>query len=113
MGIMRRRRQEVEEFTRAADQFTEAARELSSSLHRFLEYQQERDLREYRQRGEEASHEGLPEEVAASIAVEAVRETRKAMASGREKEQRFPPPRPEEVEEWERRREDRRKREDR
>ena len=62
MGIMRRRRQEVEEFTRAADQFTEAARVLSSSLDRFLEYQQERDLREYRKRGEEAPHEGLPEE---------------------------------------------------
>lgn len=111
---MRRRRQEVEEFTRAADQFTEAAKELSSSLNRFLEYQQERDdLWEYGQRGEEPLHEGLPEEVAANIAVEAVRETRKAMASGREKEQRFPPPTPEEVEEWERRREERRHREDR
>lgn len=113
MGIMRRRRQEVEEFTRAADQFTEAAKELSSSLDRFVEYQQERDLREYRQRGEESSHEGLPEKVAANIALEAVRETRKAMASGREKEQRFPPPTPEEVEEWERRREERRQREGR
>lgn len=113
MGIMRRRRQEVEEFTRAAAQFTEAAKELSSSLDRFVEYQQERDLREYRLRDEEPPHEGLPEEVAAKVAVEAVRETRKMMASGREKEQRFPPPTPEEVEEWERRREDRRQRKDR
>lgn len=113
MGIMRRRRQEVEEFTRAADQFTEAAKELSYSLDRFVEYQQERDLREYRQRGEELRHQGLPEEVAANIALEEVRETRKVMASGREKEQRFPPPASEEVEEWERRREERRQREDR
>lgn len=113
MGIMRRRRQEVEEFTRAADQFTEAARELSSSLDRFLEYQQERDLWEYRQQGEEPAHEGLPEEVAVNIALEAVRETREAMTSGRENEHRLPPPAHEEVEKWERRREERRQREDR
>ena len=76
-------RNEAEEIRRAADQITEAVRELSSTLNRFVEYQEHRGGAEdfgwwtesgYRRRGELVlgfvGSGGLPEKEAMILALE-------------------------------------------
>jgi len=91
--------------TRAAREMTEAARELRRAVDRLAELHERPNrtpvLTEFLGSG------GLPEEEAARLAHETVHEVR-ADVSGEEK---LPPPTPEEIREWERRREERRQRE--
>jgi hypothetical protein len=116
-------RNQAEEMRRAADRFAEAARELSRSVDRLAEHEEAmaQVYRFWASLGE-ALHEeggtlrvrpvvpyrvGLPEKEAASLAVEAVREVRRDLWRGREPE--APEPSPEEIEEWELHREERRR----
>ena len=93
---------QTEEMTRAAKEVTEAVKELRATVERLAELQR---------------LGGLPEEEAVRLAQEGVREVRKEL--GRERElaspgleaERRPTPTPEEIREWERRREERRRRE--
>lgn len=94
---------QTEEMARAAGEITEAVRELRASVERLAELQR-------------LGVPGrLPEEEADRIATEAVREVRAEIAREREAgeagEKRLPPPAPEEIREWEREREERRRRE--
>lgn len=122
-------RKEAEEIIRAADRFADAAKALTSTLDRFLEYQREAEDRalEYQQQllqqlegrgGKDYSFAPLPqkvrlsEEEAVALALWEINEVRR-LGDPRRME-RLPPPTKNEVEEWERQREERRQsREDR
>lgn len=94
---------------RAAREITEAVRELTRAVDRLAELQRPKGstLTELLGSG------GLQEEEAARLAQEAVHEVRIEIAHEREAagEERLPSPSPEEIREWERRREERRQRE--
>jgi hypothetical protein len=93
---------QTEQMTRAAKEVTEAVKELRTTIERLAELQR---------------LGGLPEAEAVRLSQEGVREVRKEL--GRERElaspgleaERRPKPTLEEVREWERRREERRRRE--
>ncbi len=110
-------RRQAEEMSRAADRFADAARELAATMDRFMEYQQQLwrqyerqpmvwEPEEYRYRAK------LTEEEAVALALEEVHAVREETAQDAEQGERLPPPNPNEVKEWERRREERRQRED-
>ncbi len=91
---------QAEEMSRAAREITEAVGEFARAVDRFAELQRTG---------------GIPEEEAVRLAQEGVREVRKELEgelapSGLEEERR-PAPTPEAIREWERRREERRRRE--
>jgi hypothetical protein len=91
---------------RAAEEFAEAVREEAARFFdafvRVAEEQMRRNPEAFRPR-----RRWVPEKEAASLAVEAVREVRRDLWRGRESE--APEPSPEEIEEWELRREERRR----
>jgi hypothetical protein len=103
---------QAEEMIRAAREITEAVRELKRAVDRLA------DLYE-RPKGstlmELLGSGGLPEEEANALALEVVHRVREEMRREREAggadEERLPPPTPEEIREWERLREERRRRE--
>lgn len=113
-------RNQAEEIARSADRITEAVRELSYSVDRLGEHEATQGtifrevLEDAFQRALAARpnrpNAGLPEEAAAAVADEAVRRVRRELASGRA-ENLKPPPSPEEVEDWEARRQERKERE--
>lgn len=104
---------QTEEMTRAAKEMADAARELRRAVDRLAE------IHARPTRGsalaELLGSGGLPEEEAAALAVEATHhvrgEMRREREAGEANEKRLPPPTPEEVREWERHREERRRRE--
>lgn len=116
------KRDQAEEISRAADRFAESAQELTATLNRLLEFQENAwdRLRESGQRSEglyslivpddpKPPSSGLPEEEAVRVALMVTHEVREEMGRGIEPEERLPAPPPEEVR---KRREERRKRED-
>jgi hypothetical protein len=104
---------QTEEMTRAAKEMSEAARELRRAVDRLAEIQV------LSTRGsaldELLGSGGLPGEEAAALAAEATHRVREEIRREREAsetdEERLPPPTPEEIREWECRREERRRRE--
>lgn len=124
-------RKQVEEMSKAADRFAEAAKELSSTLDRFLSFQ-ERSMERFEeyQRSmvghEPRSHSypdreqsggallgflgagGLSEDEAGVLADDLVHSVRKQFSMTINQ----PTPGPEEIRDWERRREERRRLED-
>lgn len=124
------RRQE-EEIARAADRFADAAKELTATLNRFLEFQElswkrfeayqhslsepdrELSLRDYRQRWEQPGGVvlgflgagGLPEDEAGVLADDLVHRVRGEFLIAPNQ----PVPSPEEIRDWEHRREERRR----
>ncbi len=101
---------QTQEMTRAAREMAEAARELRRAVDRLAELHERPNrvsvLTELLGSG------GLPEEEAARLAREAVHEVRARISRERETgEEKLPLPTPEEIKEWERRREERRRRE--
>jgi hypothetical protein len=89
---------QTEEMTRAAKEITEAVKELRTAVERLAEIQRPG---------------GFPEDEAVRLAQEGVREVREELRRERLglKEERRPAPTPEEIREWERLREERRRRE--
>lgn len=92
---------QTEKMARAAGEITEAVKELKASVERLAELQRPGEF---------------PEDEAVRLAREGVREVREELRRERErlglKEERRPAPTPEEIREWERRREERHRRED-
>jgi len=118
---------QAEELRRSADQFTEAVRELSRSVDRLAEYESawvqfsrlwEVFEERVREQGETVRvvpfvpfRVGLPEKDAAALAVATVREVRQELWGDRDPDRPLqPPPSPENIDEWEYQREERRKR---
>ena len=108
---MSKRRNQAEELTRAANQITDAVKELTAVMGMFLEHQQ---APEYWQRRPNKQLEsvwvGMPEEEAVNLALSTAHEVRESMGRGIEveSEEKHPTPSTEDVR---KRREDRRKRE--
>lgn len=105
-------RRQAEEMSRAANRFAEAVRELTVTMDRFMEYQQQLWQRyehqsPLRETGEYQARAGLSEEEAINIARQEVSEVRRL--SDPRRPEMLPPPDAEEIEEWERRREERRR----
>jgi len=101
---------QAEEMTRAAREMTEAAKALRRAVDRLAEVQprpaQGEALAELLGSG------GLSEEENAALALEATHDVRKDMSRERGAEEgTLPTPSPEEIAEWEHRREERRRRE--
>lgn len=111
------------EITRAAREMSRAAKEMSKAAEAaqrtWRDY--ERVIKALRDAGvefEKVEHArvgpiliaGLPEEEAAIIADESVHRVRKELARDRADEPKAPPPTPEEIKEWEQRRDERRRR---
>lgn len=111
------------DMARAAREISEAAREMSRAvdalrtnwkdyervLRMLLEAGVELEKPEQARLSDRVLIAGLPEEVAAVVADEAVHRVRGEMARERADEPKAPPPTQEEVEDWERRRDERRR----
>lgn len=105
------KRNQAEEMIRAADRFAEAARELTLALNRFLEYQGG-EYGETHNRGERLPGDwlgagGLSDEEAGKLAHEAVHQARRELG----RTGALPVPGSDEINTWEQRREERRRRE--
>lgn len=91
---------QTEEMTRAAKEIAKAVKELRTAVERLAEIQRPGEF---------------PEDEAVRLAQEGVHEVREELRRERErlglKEERRPAPTPEEIREWEHRREERRRRE--
>lgn len=113
-------RNQAEEMSRAVDKFTEAVREFTWSINRLSEHEEQlawnaSAIREAFERSlfelERRSSGGLSDEVAGKIADESVHRVRKELAREPADQAKAPPPTPEEVEDWQKRRQERRRRE--
>jgi hypothetical protein len=112
-------RNQAEEISRAADRITEAVRELTFALNRFLEHQERyveaehnRDRWQYYRRPGELllgflGAGELPDEEAGKLAQDTVHRARTELG----RTGPFPPPRLRQVEDWEHWRDERRRRE--
>ena len=131
-------RKEAEEITRAADKIADATKAFAQSVDRLVKQgerlewlyrrfewkqplvsgsiepeqkaeQQQWSPESIRSPVDRQDREKLSEEEAIAIGLEAIRTARGEITHGREWEERLPPPTVEEIEEWERRREKRRR----